>query len=492
MKLARKITLALVLGIVAVMGVHAWLEIRREVVLFEADIRAPQRRGQALLATLRNVWATEGEARVRALVDDIGAALGNFDVRWVPLPPPAGDPAASHLTPAVRQRLAEGEVVRLVVPEGADGMMVRHVYVQLAPDADVVLEATEPLEQEMHFVSTSRWGIVLATVMVVLVCALIAVALQLRFVGLPVAMLRDQARRIGSGDLSHRLGLRQRDEIGELAAEMDALCDRLAEANRRLAEEAEARVAALDQLRHRDRLATVGQLAAGIAHELGTPLNVIAARAGLLATGDVGAPEVADHARIIQEQATRMTAIIRQLLDFSRRSGAHLETADVRQVVARTCDLLAATARERRVTITRPAPGPAVVARIDPGQVQQALANVIVNGIQAMPNGGRLAVDVSTCDAGPPAGVGGAPGTYACITVQDAGAGMSPDDVARMFEPFFTTKPIGEGTGLGLSVAHGIVEEHGGWFEVDSRPGEGTRVVLFLPLAGADAMEAAS
>ena len=278
--------------------------------------------------------------------------------------------------------------------------------------------------------------------------------------------------------------------MGELAGEINAMCDRIADANRRVADETAAHLAALEQLRHTERLATVGQLAAGVAHELGTPLNVITARAELLVASTATAADAAANGRTILEQADRMTAIIQQLLDFSRRRGPKLGLANVEQLVARTLELVSPTAQRAKVRIERVATGQAF-ARFDESQIQQVLANVFMNAIQAMPGGGRLSIAVGARRAHRPGESSGAEGDYLCVTVEDEGRGIAREDLARVFEPFYTTKPIGEGTGLGLAVAHGIVAEHGGWIEVESEVGKGSRFTIFLPRS-AEPAEAAS
>jgi signal transduction histidine kinase len=323
----------------------------------------------------------------------------------------------------------------------------------------------------------------LATLAIALVSGLIAILLGTRFVGRPLKQVRDKARRLGAGDFAGRLDLRQHDEIGELAEEMNVLGDRLADATRRLAEEHEAKIDALEQLRHTDRLATVGQLASGIAHELGTPLSVVSARAAMMASDAAAEGESKANARVIVEQAGRMTDIIRQLLDFARRRGAQMTVTDLRRIVERTLDLLSTVARTRHVTLALEAPAEPMLARIDQGQIQQALTNVILNGIQAMPRGGRLTISVGVQRARPPAERGGVESEYLCVTVADEGDGIPAESLPRIFEPFYTTKDVGEGTGLGLSVAYGIVTEHGGWIEVESTPGAGSRFRILLPPA---------
>jgi signal transduction histidine kinase len=174
-----------------------------------------------------------------------------------------------------------------------------------------------------------------------------------------------------------------------------------------------------------------------------------------------------------------MTAIIRQLLDFGRRRGPRLGVRDLRQVTDSALDMLRPLAEKRGVSVRIDEHGP-VHAEVDATQLQQALTNVAMNGIQAMQHGGALRVTVGTAVAAPPVAHGGAAARYAFIAIADDGVGIPPDQLPHVFEPFFTTKDVGEGTGLGLSVAWGIVREHGGWIDVASEPGRGTTFRIYL------------
>jgi signal transduction histidine kinase len=185
-----------------------------------------------------------------------------------------------------------------------------------------------------------------------------------------------------------------------------------------------------------------------------------------------------------------MTAIIQQLLDFSRRREPKMGLANLAQVVTRTLDLIAPVAERGHVTIECATEGPAF-ARVDQNQLQQVLANLFMNAIQAMPHGGRLRVGLCARRARPPANRSAPERDWLCLSVEDEGTGISRDDLAHLFEPFFTTKGVGEGTGLGLAVVHGIVTEHGGWIEVESDVGKGSRFSIFLPRP-AEPAEAAS
>jgi signal transduction histidine kinase len=229
------------------------------------------------------------------------------------------------------------------------------------------------------------------------------------------------------------------------------------------------RIMALEQLRHADRLRTVGQLAAGIAHELGTPLNVVAGRARMIARAEVDGAAARDSAGIVVEQADRMAHTIRQLLDFARARTPHMSREDVGALAAQAVDLMAPLAQKRGVSIAF-SRGARAEAEVDAGQIQQVLTNLLLNAIHAMPNGGEVRVDVIRSQSD------------VRVDVIDDGVGMPPEVRSRLFEPFFTTKPVGEGTGLGLAVSWGIVAEHGGRIDVETEPGCGARFSVHIPV----------
>jgi signal transduction histidine kinase len=479
MRLARKLALALGAAILAVMVVYTWVQVRQEVVLYEGSLRSP--RGQAFLTTIQSIWRTEGEQRAYALVEEAASVLTDVTGRWVRSDGLEGDDRRPTVHAAAARAVASGEIEDAVQPNVA-GELVRYRYFPMAVGQPIVLEVAEVLRRETRFIRTSRLATFGATAAIVVVCGLVAMGLGVRLVGRPLRALHEQARAMEAGDYGTRPEIRQDDEIGELAREMNVLAGRLEAARQRVAEETEARIAALEQLRHSDRLITVGQMAAGIAHELGTPLSIVAARASFVASDDGASAETKGHARVVVEQ----------LLDFARRRGAQLGVNDVQRIVAHTLELLSSIARRRGVTLERTPSDRSVLGRVDEGQMQQALTNVVLNAIQAMPNGGRVRVGVAVEQARPPADQGGVAGPYLCVTVEDDGEGIAPEHVPHVFEPFFTTKGVGEGTGLGLSVTHGIVAEHGGWMDVQSTVGQGTRFRIFLPAPTPEPVRAAS
>ncbi len=233
----------------------------------------------------------------------------------------------------------------------------------------------------------------------------------------------------------------------------------------------------------------MGKLASGVAHELGTPLNVVLGRAKMIASGEAEGEEVPEYARIISQQVQHMTGIIRQLLDFARRRTPRRTPEDVSKLVERTLTLLQPMAARRNVSLVSETPGP-LSLEVDAGQIQQALTNLVVNGFQSMKRPGTLRVRLGHSRALPPADLGGPESEWVRVDVEDEGEGISPEVLPRVFEPFFTTKDVGEGTGLGLSVSYGLIRDHGGWISVSSEPGRGSCFSIFLPPHGGGAPEA--
>ena len=239
------------------------------------------------------------------------------------------------------------------------------------------------------------------------------------------------------------------------------------------------RHATVDQLRHAERLNVIGTLAAGAAHEIGTPLNVISGAAEMFVEGELTRAHAERLSGLILQQTDKITALISHLLDFGRRGGAAPANIPLDTAVRGACDLLSATARKRGVILAFE-PGCASPVRANERELEQVVSNLMLNGIQAMPHGGQLRVMTSLEERLDP---GGAQHTFGAIVVADEGVGISEADLPRIFDPFFTTKGVGEGTGLGLSVSYGIVSDWGGTIEVTSTPGRGARFAVLIPLA---------
>jgi len=324
---------------------------------------------------------------------------------------------------------------------------------------------------------------VLSVVVVVTLSFAASLVLGRWLVGKPIAALVDKARRIGHRDFAGAVDLHRADELGALATAMNAMSSELAQALQQIALESDARLRAVEQMRHADRLSTVGKLASGVAHELGTPLSIVGGHAQMIAGREVAGDAALDSARAIDREATRMSRIVRQLLDFARRRGPEGGTSDAEVIVRRCIELLAPMANKAGVAVAVEIGG-SIRAMIDEDSLQQVLTNLVINALQAMPSGGALRLAARREQARPPEAPDTAATACVRIDVGDTGPGIAAEAQAHVFEPFFTTKPPGDGTGLGLAVVYGIVVDHHGWigFETSER---GTVFSVFLPEAAA-------
>jgi signal transduction histidine kinase len=467
--------------------VNGTRRVRREVGLFESDrIHDDVQIGKTLAAAVTTVWHTDGPARALSMVRDADAQEGRVRVRWVWL-----DGDAIALLPVPRETIAaipQGSSLSLVGSAGQGDRRFTFVPVDVADvqqrGARGVLEVSETLEAERTYIHRTILDTVATELTLIGVYTALAMILGVWIVGRPMAALVEKARRAGNGDFSGPLHLYQSDEVAGLATEMNAMCDRLVAANERAASEMKARLEMLEQLRHADRLMTVGKLASGIAHELGTPLNVIEARAAMIVNGETTQEESVSYARVIVRASERMTRIIRQLLAFARPREVQKSRCDLAIVAQRTVELLQPLAAKRKVTLRAEGLSPAHT-EADAGQIEQSFTNLVMNAIQAMDAGGSVELAIDRTRAKPPADHGGPEGDFLRVRVQDEGSGISPEHLPRVFEPFFTTKDVGEGTGLGLAVTYGIIREHGGWITVTSEVGRGTTFTIHLPVPGA-------
>ena len=412
-----------------------------------------------LRPALEAVWEGEGQERAVQVVRRAADANHDVDVTLLPGEATAPGGAASPRTFDSPSGARTVETTFAIGPQegGARVRLRRDVPTQS-------LIAREELASE-----------VLGASGIALLATLIARLLGEWMIARPLARVIAHARRIGTGDLAVRLVVRGAKEVACLKEGLNAMCDQLRDARARADEESRARLHALEQLRHADRLRTVGTLASGIAHELGTPLNVVLLRAKMMRKPGGDAVQAAD---VIIGQTEKMTGIVRQLLDFARRKAPHRTTHDLGEVAERTTALLAPLAKKSSVTLDfRPSLTP-VLAEVDAAQIEQALTNLIVNAIHASPAGATVTIVVAATDEETPEGKSR---HIARLEVVDRGTGIGKENMDLIFEPFFTTKDVGHGTGLGLAVTHGIVQDHGGVLHAESTVDRGSCFAIVLP-----------
>jgi two-component system NtrC family sensor kinase len=350
---------------------------------------------------------------------------------------------------------------------------VLDVQISMA-QADAVIRATE---------RRMSYGLAAMVVAVVLLTFMLLWVFVLR----PVRSLRAAMQRAGGGDLSVRVDVRSPDEIGELSrswnemtADLQRAREELEGLNRTLEARVEDKTRELERTHHQmllvEKMASLGKLAAVVAHEINNPLAGIRTYARLLRRqlqgGPLDAEQSAEGDRILQMvdgEAGRCGDIVRNLLAFSRQTRALFAEEEMAPIVERGRMLLRHQAEMLGITLLARAAErlPRVVC--DRGQVEQMILALAMNALEATPSGGRVSVEAA------PEGEG------VRLVVSDTGAGIPKQHLDRIFEPFFTTKEAGKGVGLGLAVVYGIVERHHGRIEVDSEPGRGTTFTVHLP-----------
>ncbi|HEX6244616.1 MAG TPA: ATP-binding protein [Polyangiales bacterium] len=468
MKLARRLSFAISLGILLVLGINAWIRFDQE----RHDYRAEARRdhaafGRGLAAAIEFVWERDGAPVALEAVEQFNQRESHLTIRWVWRKTEPGEREYVARRPALVPR--SHEKTRSAVVRGPDDVPHMLTYAPVdVPGRAGALELYESLANEKEALRTMLARAAVTLAVLVVLCVVLTLGFGLLLVAWPLRALVAKAERIGAGDLSGPLSLGEGSELRELAQAMNTMCDRLLQARRRVQEEANARVRAVEQLHHADRLRTVGELASGIAHQLGTPLNVVRARGSMIARGEVSEARMRELGTVITEHVDRIAETIRQLLKFARREEANLARSDLVRTVHDTINLVEPLANQRSVRIVNGSELRSATLTMDAGQVHQALTNILMNAVHASPPGAEIGVQVRAEEA------------RFAVEIRDAGSGIAAEHLPHIFEPFFTTKGAGDGTGLGLSVAEGIVRRHGGSIEVETSP-QGTLFRVWLP-----------
>lgn len=310
-----------------------------------------------------------------------------------------------------------------------------------------------------------------------MLASLVAAGLMAERVTRPLYRVARAVQEVAGGNLDCKVDSDSSiREIAQLGANVNRMAQALKERDLEIKRQTEERIS------RSERLAIVGRLAAGVAHQINNPLGGIMLFSGLLLRRFPQECVEKDNLQRISDEARRCQRIVQGLLDFSRNREPKLEQAQLRDVVEKALQLVEHQSLFLNVQIERRHADGAPPVEVDVAQMQEVFLNLILNAVEAMNNQGRLTVTTGPDDAGP--GVR--------VDIADTGAGISEDQLERIFEPFFTTKEVGKGTGLGLSISRGIVESHGGTIWAHNAPGGGAIFSIRLPAAGAGRREATS
>ena len=338
-----------------------------------------------------------------------------------------------------------------------------------------ILQHTSFMEEDIR---RAQWTIF--TVILVLIGGTLALVIFLtrKWITQPISRLMVGINDLAKGNLNTRIDLKSGDELSDLARAFDQMAVDLKKAQERIIQEAETKLELERSLRQSEKLATVGQLASGLAHEIGTPLNIIGGRAELIKRRLEDKKGAQKNLDIIVQQTERITKIIQQLLGFVRKKKPEQKTLRISTLLETTLVFLEHQIQKQEVRVVREISDdlPPVIG--DPDQLQQVFLNLILNAIQSMPEGGILYLSVSSKWIAKE-GIENGQRQYVVVSFTDTGIGMEKEVVKNIFNPFFTTKDTG--TGLGLMVSQGIVLDHEGWIDVESELGKGSMFKIYLP-----------
>jgi two-component system, NtrC family, sensor kinase len=353
-----------------------------------------------------------------------------------------------------------------------------------------LLDTNLSLAQADAQLAASSTRIFAYTAAAVLIVAVLSWIFVWRVVDRPIKTLKQGTEHLSRGDLGYQIQVDSQDEIGDLAASFNGMSTQLRAANEQIVDWAktlENRVeektrqlkSAHQHILNVEKMASLGKMAAVVAHEVNNPLSGILTYAKLLrkwvATGQAEhekQSEAMECLDLIATESRRCGDLIHNLLTFSRGAPMNVQAADLRQVIDRTLLLVRHPLELAGIELQMQLRDEMPTVRCDPAQIEQVLLALIMNAIDAMPRGGNLWISTRlTRDE-----------SEVQIEVRDDGVGISPDILPHIFEPFVTTKESGHGVGLGLAISRGIVERHGGGIEVESHIGLGTTFTVTLPI----------
>ncbi|HSK73317.1 MAG TPA: ATP-binding protein [Pyrinomonadaceae bacterium] len=483
MSIGTKLILLLTLTVGAVMFFASFLSLRQREAALESALRDELRAHAVTLRIALEENYDDGRVdEARELIDRLREnsriyVVLLFDEKGNPLEFSGSKIETVFLSPPeleiVLQRAEPVEFIREV---NGSRFLSLILPLRFSEERTGALEMIKPLARIEDDIARRRVNWISITLLLLAVIFLVVVVVLSRSLSKPFQALLEGARALGRGDLAYRVNVpKTRDELALLAEEFNRMADNLEEQRRAAETEAENRLALEQKLRHSERLASVGRLAAGIAHEFGAPLNVIDARAEQLLEKPDAPPEKRErNLTIIRRQTKRISRTVRQLLNLSRPYNFRFAPVVINESLVETLEEIGRNLKKSNIEAEFSANGNYTVSA-DRYFLRQVWLNIFQNASQAMPDGGKLSIECS--------GTEREDGNFAVVRVSDTGKGIEAEHFDKIFDPFYTTKDIGEGTGLGLAVAHRIIEEHGGAIEAANNAEGGATFSVYLPLA---------
>jgi len=398
----------------------------------------------------------------------------------------AGSWGSTQTEALVRRAVVETQsvnrpVIRFEGPRGLSHLVVALPIYDDDRGRVGTLGLVRSLDEERRDLASETRATVLSLATLVIGLTVAGWLLASVYVRVPLRNLVNTMRAVRAGNLSAKASFRRADELGAAVTEFNAMMSDLGEARSRLMVEVERREALETSLQRTDKLVTVGQLSAGLAHEIGSPLQVLNGRARALAARTDIPPDVRRTAEILTSESDRITRIVEQLLAFSRHTVPRITETRLSTPIRDIVEWFEPEARRHGVRLAFEDDESVPAANVDVAQVQQVVMNLLINAVRGTPQGGTVRITLARASF---AAAGGQTQPSVSLVVEDTGTGIADDLLPHIFEPFFTTRSDAGGTGLGLAVVKSIVDAHGGSITVTTRIGEGTRVTVQFPVAG--------
>lgn len=474
MSIRFRFTLALTAVGVVLFGMYALLAYRSE----RDDLRTATTReiaivGRSLEISLGNALRDRQHADIdeslvvlEALAPNLGIHI--FSAEGRPIARTREAPLDAAIERLVQRAVAErAEIVEFDPPDDPRRLVFA---APLTADDRALLGSiaiVRPVDDLAEDLARTRERLLLTVAVFLMATIAAGMLLGTLQVTRPIARLLDGVRQVREGDFRSRVRSGRRDEIGRLVDEFNATIGMLESERSRAETEAEARARLERGLQQIDKLVTIGQLSAGLAHEIGSPLQVLSGRASALCAHSD--PEVRRQAEQLVTQCDRITRVVEQLLSFGRRKAAAIASCELTEPVRAVIDLLSGEARRRGIALAMEVDDRPHRIDGDRDQIQQIALNLVKNALAATPAGGAISVRIDRV------------AETVRLCVRDTGAGIDLATQARLFEPFFTTRASEGGTGLGLAVVRSIADEHRAKVDVYSDPGCGAEFVVSFP-----------
>lgn len=482
MGIGARLILVLTLATAAIMAVAGFMLLRQRDAALQTAMRTELRaHALTLQIALQEDYEAGRIADAQRLIDHLSdnpkvyaVVLFDAEGRVAMLSDPL-IPEEIHYPVEVRHVIATGETIELDRSINEQEVFSILMPIRVGARNYGAFEIAQPASFVKAEIAHSRSSIAAITFLLFVAIFLVVLIVTRTSLSRPVKELLRGAAAVGQGDFDYRVIVPKRGgEFARLAKDFNRMADSLSEQRQAARREAEERLDLERALRRSERLAFIGRIATGVAHEIGAPLNVIYARAGQLLTlvdGPLNARQ--RHISIIRAQSERITRIVRELLDLAHPVELRKDRIDLSNLIAGSVELIETEAARANVVVETRIPD-GVMIHVDRESLQQVLMNIYLNAIQAMPKGGRLQIECRYVKNDR---------TFVAVRISDTGPGILPEHIGHIFEPFYTTKKVGHGTGLGLAVVGRIIEEHGGRIDAANNPESGASFTIYLPAA---------